>query len=180
MVNPRQLILGVAILAGGRVMAAEYQPVDVYVALRDQVLSLSPQQMNIEAPVLAVLMETGYPKAVVSLVAVADGTVSIYFSNGGGIIGSGEYQQVQEVGREFLRESELHLPQLSKTDKFPLPTESHTRFHVVTASGVHTGSALEDDLGNNRHELSPLFHAGQKLIAYIRAADEQKRTQSKE
>jgi hypothetical protein len=43
----------------------------------------------VDAPILALLMETGYPEAVATLVAVADGTSSLYFSNGGGFIGVG-------------------------------------------------------------------------------------------
>lgn len=40
-----------------------------------------------------VLMETAYPDAVVTLVALADGTTSLYFSNGGGIIGAGAHDR---------------------------------------------------------------------------------------
>lgn len=158
-------------------MAAEYEPSEIYIDLRDQVLSLSPQQINsVEGKVLAVLMETGYSEAVASLVAVADGTVSIYFSNGGGIIGSGEYPQVRDVGLELISEAGLYLKQLSKTEIYPLPKKSFTTFYVVTKSGTYTASVLEDDLGNERHDLSPIFFAGHKLIAYVRAADEYRRT----
>jgi hypothetical protein len=36
---------------------------------------------------LGVLMETGYDSATVTLFALSDGTTSLYFSNGGGVIG---------------------------------------------------------------------------------------------
>jgi hypothetical protein len=67
----------------------EPRPVaDVYVGLRQQVLRLTPDQLGnrvpTDAPILALLMETAYPEAVATLVAVADGSASLYFSNGGG------------------------------------------------------------------------------------------------
>ncbi|MEE4250431.1 MAG: hypothetical protein V2I38_07565 [Alcanivoracaceae bacterium] len=158
-------------------MAEGYEPADVYIGLRDRVLALSPGQTDHSGPVLAVLMETGYPTAAATLVAVADGTVSLYFSNGGGIIGSGEYPQVREVGLEMISEVASHLPKLVQTDSYPLPQQSYTRFYVVTASGILTQSVLEEDLANERHGLSPLFYAGHKLIAYIRAAEEHRQAE---
>lgn len=158
-------------------MAAEYKPEDVYLGLRDNVLGLTPSQISNDGPVLAVLMETGYSAAVVTLVAVADGTVSLYFSNGGGIIGSGEYPQVRAVGLDMIKEAADHLPTLVKADSHSLPRESYTSFYVVTTSGAYTQSVLEDDLGNERHALSPLFFAGHKLIAYIRAAEEHRKAE---
>jgi len=173
----RTAFIALVILMGGRAMAGEQESADVYIALRDKVLSLSPGQIDHSGSVLAVMMETGYPAAAVTLVAVADGTVSLYFSSGGGIIGSGEYPQVREVGLDMVSEAANHLPKLVKTDSYPLPQEAYTRFYVVTASGVYTQSVLEDDLGNERHALSPLFYAGHKLIAYIRAAEEHRQAE---
>lgn len=173
----RTLAISLVILMGRVTMAEEYEPADVYIGLRDKVLALSPGQIDHSGPVLAVLMETGYPTAAVTLVAVADGTVSLYFSNGGGIIGAGEYPQVREVGLDMVSEAANYLPKLIQTDSYPLPQQSYTRFYVVTTSGIYTQSVLEDDLGNERHALSPLFYAGHKLIAYIRAAEEHRQAE---
>jgi hypothetical protein len=56
--------------------------------LRERIFAIMPGEFGI-APgpgherVWAVLVETGYPQAVASLITVADGTTSLYFSNGG-------------------------------------------------------------------------------------------------
>ena len=60
----------------------------------------------------------------------------------------------------------------SLTKTYSLPESGYTRFYVVTNSGVLTDEVLEDDLGNERHALSPVFFQGHELISYIRAADE--------
>jgi hypothetical protein len=151
---------------------SSYEVVEIYTGLRDQVL-----RTNLEATgrkdteqktVLAVLMETGYPEAVATLVAVTDGTASIYFSNGGGIIGGGEHAPVREASKDFLVLAQQYLSQATATSAFPLPKKGNVRFYFVTDRGVYTFEAAEDDLGYERHLCSPLFHTGHKLITAIR------------
>ena len=130
--------------------------------------------------VLAMLMETGYDDAVVTILAAADGSACMYFSSGVGMIGAGEYEQVREVVFETLSELGKHLPALERADAYPLPGTGRTRFYAVTDRGVFTAEASEDLLGHQKHELSPLFHQVHKLITYMRIADEQRRSQEPE
>ena len=67
-----------------------YETAEPYTKLRTQVLQrpagdIELPPSDVVEPV-AILMETGYPEAVATLIAVADGTTSMYFSNGGGVI----------------------------------------------------------------------------------------------
>lgn len=119
-------------------------------------------------------METGYPGAVVSLVALADGTVSMYFSNGGGIIGLGPHPEPHRIAKELIASAQRFSLQATATKKFPLPKQSHTRFYFLTGNGVASVAAKEDDLGSQRHTLSPLFHKAHELISAIRIIDEQR------
>jgi hypothetical protein len=146
----------------------DYDVADVYAGLRDQVLHLKPGAGDVSATVIAVLMETGYPEAVATLVAVADGTVSLYFSNGGGVIGAGAHDGVRSVARTLLSSAETYVSRASETDSFPLPSKGHVRFYLVTTQGTFTIEAPESDLGLRRHEFSPLFHDAHALIAAIR------------
>ena len=120
-------------------------------------LSLTKDKLGKDVPVLAVLMETGYPEAVAALVAVADGDTSLYFSNGGGIIGAGEYKQVYDGSLTLVSKAGIYFNKLTLTENFPLPKKGFTRFYVVTPSGTYTDEVLEDDLGNERHILSAVF-----------------------
>lgn len=152
--------------------ADDYEVADIYTDLRGQVLGLSEGEFQSRDGILVLLMETGYEEAAVSVVAAADGSASMYFSNGGGLIGAGEYEQVREVVFETLSGLKRHLSQMEPTETFPLPGRGHTRFYVVTDHGVLTAAAMEDTLGEDRHKLSPLFHQVHKLIAYMRMAKE--------
>jgi hypothetical protein len=143
----------------------------VYDDLRRQVLGLTPAELgeaSADAPVLALLMETGYEKAVATLVAVVDGTTSLYFSNGGGIIGAGTHAAVAEASRRWLGLGATYLHSLAEITEPPLPEIGVTQFVAVTPDGLRSAAAPEVDLGNRRHELSPCFFAAQEVITQIR------------
>jgi hypothetical protein len=118
--------------------------------------------------VWAVLMETGYPEAVASLVTVADGTTSLYFSNGGGIIGAGQHPSVRASAERFLTLVDAQVGQLAIADDHPIPSVGRVRFYARTFTGLRTAEAAESDLGEGRHPLSPLFYAGHAVITAIR------------
>ena len=140
--------------------------------LRKQALELEPDAIELagvdQSDVIAILMETGYPEAVATLVAVTDGTSSVYFSNGGGIIGGGEHQSVRDVTKSFIALAHDYISKASAATAYPLPRKEYVRFYIVTAGAIHTVEALEDDLGNERHVFSPLFLKGHELITSIR------------
>jgi hypothetical protein len=147
-------------------------PAEVYVGLRRQLLRLTPDQLGdgafADAPILALLMETGYPEAVATVAAVVDGSSSLYFSNGGGFIGAGTHAAVAEASRRWLERGREFLPELPVITDPPPPAEGMTQFVAVTREGLHGVVAVEEELGEGRHGLSPLFYAGQDVITQIR------------
>lgn len=94
--------------------------------------------------------------------------MSLYFSNGGGIIGAGEHAPVREVAAKFLSAAAGYVPQAAVAQQFPLPSRGRVRFYLVTPQGTYTAEAAEDDLGYERHRFAPLFHQGHELIATVR------------
>jgi hypothetical protein len=164
------------LFACNRTPPPEYKVADVYRDLRRQVLTTSPAKIGISPgspdEVWAVMMETGYPEAVVTLVALADGTVSLYFSNGGGIIGVGQHEGPRKASMGLLSSSQDFLKQATLTKAFPLPSIGKTRFYFLTLQGVRTVEFKEDDLGNNKLQLSPLFYKAQEVITQARIVDE--------
>jgi hypothetical protein len=141
--------------------------------LRDQALTLDATELGI-APttarphVWAVLMETGYQKGVATLVSFADGTSSLYFSTGGGVLGAGAHATVRAMGDALLTAAETHLADLTPMDVTPLPGVGRVRFYVRTFGGMMGAEADERVLGESRHPLSPLFHSAHAVISAIR------------
>ena len=161
----------------GKENTEQYKTADIYKELRQKVLAIDPRELGLTPAITSglvwgVLMETGYPKAVVTLVTIADGTVSLYFSNGGGMIGIGEHEGPRKACKEFLLFSQKFLDQASPTKTFPLPKQGNTRFYFLTFDGIRTVEFKEDDLSKNRLPLSPLFQKAQEVITQARIVDE--------
>jgi hypothetical protein len=75
-------------------------------------------------------METGYPEAAATLVSLADGTASIYFSSGGGVIGGGPHDTIAAAARRFVSLSKNFLPAMAATrsTRCPNPATSSSTF----------------------------------------------------
>lgn len=161
---------------GRRPRNPEYETAEIYDGLRGRALALTASELGVdpdETPILAAIMELGYPEAVASLVAIADGAASLYFSNGGGTIGAGEHESVARVARQFVGVAAQHSQQLQEVAVASLPARGSVRFQLVTDRGLRSAEAPEEALGEGSHPLSPLFHHGHALIAAIREATEQ-------
>jgi hypothetical protein len=165
---------------GAKGDAAGYELAEAYTGLRNMVFEASPAQLGLKpaaSEVWAVLMETGYPDAVVTLLVLADGTVSIYFSNGGGIIGLGQHPGPERASKSFLALAQQFVNRAKPTNEHPLPAPSLTRFYLLAGSGKYFAEAKEQDLGEGRHPFAPLFHKGHEVITEIRLVDEKRRAE---
>ncbi len=152
------------------------QPVQSFLELRNQALALSWRKLSLTPTeknpnVWGVLMEIGYPKAVVSLVCLINGTVSFYFGHGGGLAGLGQYESVRMKAEEFIQTAEVFLKKLSPTKKHPLPDIDRVRFYALTFTGIRTGQDNKN-IADEKHELFPLFRCGHEVIAAIRKVKE--------
>ena len=116
------------------------EPAQVYLQLRERILNLDPAEMDLHPSSIAphvwgVLMETGYPVGSATLIALADGTTSLYYSTGGGMLGSGEYIPVAEASKALVVEAEIHLRPMTPSTDFPLPEVGEVRFILLTYAG---------------------------------------------
>lgn len=128
-----------------------------------------------DVPALGVLMEVGYAKSVVTLVSLIDGSASIYFSSGGGVIGGQGHETVRMAARRFTQFAGVYLPEMSGCSDFPMPAIGQTIFYVLTPNGVFTQAASEQELGGGSHSFSPLFYAGQCVITQLRKVTEKQK-----
>lgn len=150
---------------------------DVYRGLRDQILTLDPAAAGLgrtaERRVLwGALMEMGRGSGTATLVALADGTTSLYLSTGGGMIGGGFHQPVAEATAAFLACLEEHLGFLAPDPDDYLPASGRIVFRALAYDGRLHAEAAEDDLGFGRHPLSAVFYAGHGVITALRVLDE--------
>ena len=143
--------------------------------LRSMVLGLSPAEIgitpeNFPHQAWGVVMETGMDAGYYTLAVLADGTTSLYFSNGGGIIGAGEKPEVKEVSRQFIGWGNRLLGSAQPSTSAQPPAAGDTKFFFLTFDGIRSYTAPELDLGEERDRLAPLFHAGHAVIGAVRQA----------
>jgi hypothetical protein len=174
----RKILAGlVSILGLGSATAQPPSPAPAEMAssLRAMVLGLAPGGIGLTpqsspGKVWGVVMETGMERGSYTLVVLADGTTSLYFSNGGGIIGAGERQPVREASREFLMLANCFTDAAAPVESTALPSNGSTQFFLLTFDGLLSYTAPEAELGEQRDPLSPLFHAGHAVITELRLA----------
>ncbi|MBN2443198.1 MAG: hypothetical protein JXJ04_17690 [Spirochaetales bacterium] len=140
----------------------------IFKDMRDMTFSINPTDIGIakksENQVYAVIMETGYEEGIYSLRCFAEGSISLLFSNGGGMIGIGEHQEAREKGLLLINESNHYFNKFKKVDEYPLPKKDETIFYLLTFTGIYSYAEKENNLGNNMSALSPLFYKAQDVI----------------
>lgn len=152
-------------------------PVEVIRQLRAQAFNLDAGDLELvptpsRPHVWGAIMELGYPTGIATLLSFAEGTTSLYFSNGGGVIGAGEHAAVRQAADVLLDVFEAHLDEMSPIEETPTPRIGRVRFYARTFEGTLGAEATEDQLGEKLHPLSPVFFAGHAVITAIRESSE--------
>jgi len=138
--------------------------------LRALTVTLAEYGRPVEAlpPVWMAMMEEVYTSAVASLVSFEDGTTSLYFSHGGGILGSGVHEPVAQATGRFLGQSYLALSQYTPTTEYPLPEPGTVRFYCRTPDATYTAVADGEAVTQPDHPLYRVFMAAHQVITQIR------------
>jgi hypothetical protein len=148
-------------------------PAGTVSSLREHALRVQAEALDVKPTaalphVWGVIMETAYPEAVATLVVFAEGTTSLYFSNGGGVIGAGAHAPVREAGERLLSTAESHLSKFAPVSGTALPTAGRVSILLRTFTGTLAAHAREEELGAGAHALSEVFFAAHGVITAIR------------
>lgn len=148
-----------------------------YRGLRNQILTLDPGAAGLSTRSgkrvsWGCLIETGSSIGSITLVCLCDGTTSLYTSSGFGIIGGGAHEAVVHANERLLDLLDEHLTSMSPSGDQSLPGDGRTIIRALTDDGQLSFEADEDDLGNGRSAMSPVFHAGQAVITELRLINE--------
>lgn len=150
---------------------APLDPAKMTALLRDGVLAIGPEDIGLtgaDCPeVWGAMMELADAGVVVSLVALVDGSVSVYLSDGGGVIGCGLHPDVRLAAAKMLRVAEQVVDQCESTDQYPLPVEDEVRFYLLTNQGVLSSTAERAELDEGAVALAELYYAGHGVIGMV-------------
>lgn len=145
----------------------------MYQSLRSKALGVSSEQLQIkldsEDAVLALVTDwRSLPDYQVTIVATIDGAVSIYYSNGGGVIGAGEHEHIWELARRVLELANQMRDQFTPVEQVPETDEHHMRMTMVTDAGWRTSSDFTESLMRPDHQFHQLAAGVQGLITLMR------------
>jgi hypothetical protein len=150
----------------------------VYVGLRDMVLQASRAKFGL-APgsspkePYAVVMDWDVQSGTATVVAIADGTASVYLSSGGGFIGGGQsHESIRLAAKKVVEMASEVLPLMQVTTTYPLPQQGQVAFYVLTDAGVFTARVSEEDLRTHRSPLSKLGDSVQVIVTDYRRMDQ--------
>ena len=152
----------------------------VYSQLRHDAFSRSRTDLGLpesapDSPVWCV-MEIGYPSGTATVVACSGGATSFYGSDGCFVIGGEFHEQVVQANAKLLETAHQLIEHLVPREEWPVPAPWETIFYVRTEAGIFGLKAATRDLDEDRHVLSPLYHAGEDVLKHIR---EQAKAQQK-
>lgn len=155
------------------------EPADVYFGLRNQVLNLDPSTVGLaNAPASTpwgCVMDTGHRNGTATLVCLSDGTTSLYTSSGFGIIGGGGHRAVVDANAKLLAVLAEHQAEMSPSTDHSLPQFGRTIIRALTLEGQCVFESAENELGEGRSPLSPVFLSAHAVITQLRLIDEANR-----
>jgi len=172
----KKLFAGILVVFGINAQSAPEVPANESVIddLRSMALSMTSEKLglsqeNYPNEVWGILMETGFDDGSFTLLVLADGTTSLYFSNGGGSIGSGTHDSVKKASTNLLSGANHYRDKTRPVLEYPYPSSGEVK---LGRNGVTSYSAKERELGENRDTLSQLFHASHVVISKLRQVEE--------
>ena len=122
------------------------------------------------SPVFAAVVDMDVDWAVATLACFADGTVSLYYSSGGGQMGLGQAdEEIRTAAIAFLRSAEQVLGVMEKTDTYPLPQNGKHIVYLKTTDGTYMQTLDMETINGESRELQFLNFLYQNVLAKIGA-----------
>ena len=120
----------------------------------------------------AVVMDWSLDRGAATLVAYDDGTTSLYYSSGGGVIGAGAHEPVRRAAEAFRAEAarvRAEFAAVPAGDAMALPPANSAAFYLVTDSAtLRAGPVETSHLAAGSHALAAMGSRAQAVITAIR------------
>ncbi len=120
-------------------------------------------------------MDWGVPTGTATVMALADGSASIYLSSGGGYLGGQKEEAVRRAAIQAIEVAREYPSEMRTTTEYVLPATGEVIFYLLTDSGALIASEKEVELHNPEHPLSKLGNAMQNIVTQYRILEEYKK-----
>lgn len=147
--------------------------------LRNMAFSATPEQLELSLPthntiVYGVIMDWEMGEGIATTVSYQTGDASLYLSSGGGVIGGGQHENVNNAAKQLVSLAQTFLDKATKTETTPLPTTNQVKFYLLTNNGIYVGQDVMSNFENNSSEWLKLFEEGNKVLTELRMTTENK------
>ncbi len=113
-------------------------------------------------------MDWNLGDALATLVVFDDGTTSLFFSPGGGIVGAARFEDVARAARVFREQAHRLRSRLTPVTSFPPPTPNHVVFYAIGDSATLSSGELHvDDVRRDAHPFCALERTARELMGGI-------------
>jgi len=156
---------------------ARPDPSEAYVGLRNMMLQGSRAKFNLPAPAKpsepwGVIMDWGLERGIATVVAMSDGSASVYLSGGGGYIGGVGQEPIRAAAKRAVEVARtVQLPAEPTTD-FRLPETGGVFFYFRTDAGVFAFRTRTQEVRSPAHPLRKIGDAMQEVITQYRLWDQ--------
>jgi len=156
-------------------------PREMYASLRNLMLQGSRSSFSLAATSKptepwGVVMDWGMQRGTATVVAMSDGSASVYLSSGGGYIGGKGQEPVRLAAQQAVEVARaVQLPEKSTT-AYPLPGEHGVFFYLLTDAGVFMIRTTDQELNSSGHPLRKLGDAMQGVITQYRLWEAHKKS----
>lgn len=124
-----------------------------------------------ENEVSAVILDVGTDKGAYSLLVISDGTCSLYYENGGGIIGAGGHINVQYVSKILLEEANEFCDKPVSSMNCNFPDINEFFVHILTKRGNYESTGNTNALSDGNRS-TVLFYLCNNVITQLRLLSE--------
>ncbi len=151
-----------------------FETSELYRSLRGRLFLTDPKTLGIlpepDQKFWGVMVDIGVESGVATLVVLRDGSISLYMSTGGGMIGLGQHDTLHQKADKIFELAEDFTLEGPDAERDTLPSEGSTRFNFLGYHGARSVEETEETLEEG-HPLSPLHTAVHDLIEAAESVD---------
>ncbi len=154
-------------------------PADAGKALRLKALTTSAEKLGFipdkDYPkVYGVITDWNLGEHTASILAMKDGTGSLYTTSTFGIIGGQAHATVRKAAEECVKVAGQYYEKSTPISNYPYPEQGKVHFFILTHDGVRLCVGDEEGINNGRDQTTPLFAAAQNVLTALRLVTESK------
>jgi hypothetical protein len=125
-----------------------------YIKFRNLILSLEPDKFKSteqrKTPdVWGVMVDIGDPEMFYTVIAIIDGTTSVYASSGASRVGFGDHPKIAKMSQDLLTMANKFTGDFSIVSDCPLPSKNMIKFYVFKQNETYMGECNLSVLESN-------------------------------